>query len=109
MYMGIASDGLRLEVADRRRDGGQAAHRNPPTPRRPASGNPICCACPEFKMGRLNRSEADLFLSMVSIYRVEKIGAPNGPCSRVAPSGRCRAEGATREHETFRGPIFSAR
>ena len=100
--MGIASDGLRrLEVADGRTDRRRERRwssraQKPSDPAPAASGNPICCACPEFKMGRLNRSEADLFLSMVSIYRVEKIGLH-------------RAEGATREHETFRGPLFSAR
>ena len=70
--MGIGSDGLRLEVADGRGRTDRAtvqwsSRAQKPSDPAPAAGNPICCACPEFKMVRLNRKEADLFLSMVSL------------------------------------------
>ena len=68
--MGIGSDGLRLEVADGRTDRATVQWSSrAQKPSDPATtGNPICCACTEFKMVRLNRKEADLFVSTVSLF-----------------------------------------
>ena len=57
----------------------------------------VICTCPLIGVIYHNM----IILIAVGLYRVKKIGAPNDPCSRVAPSGWYRAEGATRESEHF--------